>query len=387
MSYHKNAITLTREELYKLVWEKPRTQLANEFGISDVAITKICKKHKIPRPGPGYWTKVEVGKPVDQPQLPAIPNPETIYIHPNPPPSMRSSSVNNENPAIHVPVSANIEDIHPIAKNSYKSFKAGKTGDRQLLTGGRKIHLDLRVTKDTLERSILIMDSLIRIFEELGYEFQLTENHDARMSVTVDNEEMFFHIEERTKQIEYQMTDKEQKKRARGEWFWTPRWSYEPTGELSLWNHGAMGYWVEARQKYADGKRQKVETILGKFVEGLTVTAKAIKARRLELEQQEQERQRKQEERDRLLELRNIEISKREHIEELMARWDKSQTIRNFIESVKHSHSSHIAKQHFDGDLENWVGWAKSYADHIDPLVDSPPTIIEDTNHLGHYIY
>jgi biotin operon repressor len=33
---------LTREELYEKVWSTPGTKLAEELGISDVAITKRC---------------------------------------------------------------------------------------------------------------------------------------------------------------------------------------------------------------------------------------------------------------------------------------------------------------------------------------------------------
>ena len=53
---------LTRQELYDLVWAKPMTKVAAEFGISDVGLHKICKKHRIPKPGLGYWAKVAAGR-------------------------------------------------------------------------------------------------------------------------------------------------------------------------------------------------------------------------------------------------------------------------------------------------------------------------------------
>ena len=52
----------TRQEFYELVWSKPMTQLAKEFAISDVALHKICKKHNIPNPPPGWWAKKAAGK-------------------------------------------------------------------------------------------------------------------------------------------------------------------------------------------------------------------------------------------------------------------------------------------------------------------------------------
>lgn len=45
------AITLTRRQLYELVWSEPTQQLAKQIGISDVAIAKHCRKAGIPMPG------------------------------------------------------------------------------------------------------------------------------------------------------------------------------------------------------------------------------------------------------------------------------------------------------------------------------------------------
>lgn len=61
---------LTREELYTFVWDRPMTKLAKEFGLSDVALHKICRKHDIPTPPLGYWAKKAHGKPVTNTPLP-----------------------------------------------------------------------------------------------------------------------------------------------------------------------------------------------------------------------------------------------------------------------------------------------------------------------------
>ena len=50
------------EELAKLVWEKPRTQLSKELGVSDRAISKRLKKRGIAQPPRGYWAKKKAGK-------------------------------------------------------------------------------------------------------------------------------------------------------------------------------------------------------------------------------------------------------------------------------------------------------------------------------------
>jgi len=50
--------TLSREELYEQVWSVPMVRLAKEYGLSDVGLAKIGKKHNIPRPPVCYWAKV-----------------------------------------------------------------------------------------------------------------------------------------------------------------------------------------------------------------------------------------------------------------------------------------------------------------------------------------
>ncbi len=47
----------SQEEVSKLVWEIPSQQLAKQFGVSDVALAKFCKRYGISKPPRGYWAK------------------------------------------------------------------------------------------------------------------------------------------------------------------------------------------------------------------------------------------------------------------------------------------------------------------------------------------
>ena len=62
--------SLSRDELYEAVWAKPRTELAKDFGVSDVAIAKQCKRARIPMPAAGYWAKLQHGKAAPRTALP-----------------------------------------------------------------------------------------------------------------------------------------------------------------------------------------------------------------------------------------------------------------------------------------------------------------------------
>ena len=61
----RNPLTLTRQELYDLVWTHPMTTLAKEFNLSDVALAKRCRAVDVPVPPRGYWAR----KPSDQAAL------------------------------------------------------------------------------------------------------------------------------------------------------------------------------------------------------------------------------------------------------------------------------------------------------------------------------
>ena len=65
---------LTRAELYELVWARPVTKVAAELELSDVALLKICRKHRIPVPERGHWAKLAAGKPVRTTALPLVSN-------------------------------------------------------------------------------------------------------------------------------------------------------------------------------------------------------------------------------------------------------------------------------------------------------------------------
>jgi hypothetical protein len=62
-----------RKELYDRVWSVPMWTLRKEYGVSDVALAKTCKRLHIPVPGRGYWAMLAAGKPTQpRPPLPSV---------------------------------------------------------------------------------------------------------------------------------------------------------------------------------------------------------------------------------------------------------------------------------------------------------------------------
>jgi ankyrin repeat protein len=62
-----------REKLYEEVWSEPTQKVAQRHGISDVALSKVCKQLRVPKPPRGYWAKREAGHRVARrPKLPLL---------------------------------------------------------------------------------------------------------------------------------------------------------------------------------------------------------------------------------------------------------------------------------------------------------------------------
>lgn len=66
-----NLNSLSREELYELVWTEAMATIAPKLGLSDVGLKKRCINLGIPTPTRGYWVKLLNGKKVKKAPLPA----------------------------------------------------------------------------------------------------------------------------------------------------------------------------------------------------------------------------------------------------------------------------------------------------------------------------
>lgn len=53
----RKVIRPSKDELAKLLWEKPTMAIAKEFGVSDTAVSKWAKNYGLNKPSRGYWTK------------------------------------------------------------------------------------------------------------------------------------------------------------------------------------------------------------------------------------------------------------------------------------------------------------------------------------------
>src|ERR1700733_8236742 len=61
---------ISRLELYEIVSKSPLSRVAPSLGISAITLAGICRKHNVPYPGSGYWTRKSLGQTVMLDPLP-----------------------------------------------------------------------------------------------------------------------------------------------------------------------------------------------------------------------------------------------------------------------------------------------------------------------------
>ena len=64
-----NSKTISRADLYTLIWQKPLIHLVKDFGCTTQELRSICIANDIPLPRAGYWTQVAAVKSIVQPKL------------------------------------------------------------------------------------------------------------------------------------------------------------------------------------------------------------------------------------------------------------------------------------------------------------------------------
>jgi len=125
---------ITREDLYKLVWSKPLTELAKEFGISDVGLAKICKRLNVPRPYRGYWALLAAGRKMSIPKLPPAKKgtPGQAFITPYVKPEKtleedaHAALVETESlPENRIVVAESLRGAHPLVRETRKRLEHG----------------------------------------------------------------------------------------------------------------------------------------------------------------------------------------------------------------------------------------------------------------------
>lgn len=362
-------IRLTRAELHEKVWATPMRTLAKEFGLSDVGLAKVCRKHNIPVPPVGYWRRKETGYKVTRPSLPASKDGQEsldIYVRERLRPEFAALA---QEPAPNVVIPSELS--HPLVLRSERLLGHGKVNQRGLLISKNGALSHILVSKEQLPRALRILNALLGALEERGQPTPWSKEEGALLTVGIDGEAVRFSLSEVTDSVPHVLTPQEVRS-----WM-APKHDYKLTGRLQLQLDNLPSYMGPIRRSWSDGKQQRIENCIGDFIIGLRVSAAVIKKHRQEVEERERRwsEERKQEEEER----RQAEEHKRkaEFVTELIGNYEEATRLREFAKAIEERTARSDFSDDEKGDIQQVVEWTREYADSLDPLSDLPEAVEE----------
>lgn len=265
---------VSREELFRRVWETPIVKLAKEFDISDVGLAKVCRANNIPLPPRGHWAKLQHGKSSPTPKLPKSEQTTVTFDarrHRTEALRGKRSSETDSARKVEVQALGVGSTLAPFTKATQKKLLATKRTDGSISTYDAET-FECRVSRDSVDALCRLLDAIERAAPTFGGVFKPGEK---ALDFVFDDQAVSFRI---TEQYTTRTVEVPKKKH---DYWQRPEVIYDFTGKFTL---EIQGYF-EGRKKWADGKRQKLTEVLTDFMEGLVAAAKSIKRIRLKREE------------------------------------------------------------------------------------------------------
>lgn len=357
-------ITLTRKELYDLLWSEPMSVMIKKYNISYAEIRKTCLGMNIPIPENGHWSRIQFGKSVTIQELPESCSGKTeitltirdsrLESQRGLKKSMDDSDDKSSKSLFKVPERLVNPDI--LISNTKDYFDAVKKHDWRTDTSypTRNDVLDIDTTYSTIPRALRIMDTLIKILRDRGHDIQFKY---GKTNTVISGQEIEIKLREK-----YRVVDE-------------PRGKYdsrnlEPTGILSF----IIDYGHYHQKTINDGQdllETKLETIITKL-ETLGELKREEHIKNEEWHRQYQEKLRIEKE---IKEKKEKELSDFRLIFQRAFRLHHSNIIRGYISSVEKRAK---ATGELTDELRTWMNWAKEKVDWYDPLVNRNDDTLDD---------
>jgi hypothetical protein len=230
----------------------------------------------------------------------------------------------------------------------------------------------VHVSKASLPRALRILDAFVKALEQRGFRMVTALGQDRRPAVEVLGEYIEISLQETARRIPHVPTAQEREDQNKFSWSRPKPWDYEPSGILALTIQEHTMHPV--RKTWADGKRYRVEDLVGHAVAGIVLVAQAVKLDRLERERQQEEWRRAEERRLEEQRRRQEEEERRRDLHRKAERWAISHQLRDYLAAVERAaagagHTASPAEP-----IQRWLRWAHSYVDALDPLQNNFPS-------------
>lgn len=326
--------TVTREKLYEEVWQTPGSQLAQTYGVSDVALAKVCRKMNVPRPYRGYWRRVELGQRPKRTRLPRAKG-DTVQVH-----KFKHRDSKSDDPCRSAPKKKIVEFRNPIVVPSRtKELHPLLEASRAELEHGDKIwhwdyirylrrHFSIPVDLKARTRAFRIMNALIEAIEKRGYNVRIATCYYGGGCAVIFGQEIRFDMRDRDCELPGDGVSGS----APFAWSWEEKPAKVRRGLVlrvhrSWYNGCNTSHW-------RDGKKQRLEDLLDRVL--LCMIQLARRDRHYEIQNEKWNLEREEQKRiDRFRESKiAAEKKRRRDLIGASKSWTRSLELREFIRAM-----------------------------------------------------
>src|SRR5690554_3642554 len=370
MSTTDNSKSLSREELYNLVWSKPVSKILKEYPITNTSFKNICKKNDIPLPKNGHWQKLKYNKKVFVTPLPksdkeydniSLLEEQGVLSELN---ILIREIKNDKSLPLKVPEKLIKPDKLIIeARKDIKNGKVTNVGDYKGFYTTSQDVFDIFVHKDTVSRALNFSNTLIQLLKNRGHKIEVKsgERYDEKGTrLIIEGEAFKVCVRETRKRIQ-----------VKSEYSSYMRTGYVHTGILTLRIEELRSH------QWSDTANKKIEDKLPNILAYLELRAKNEKIERIEDEAWHKEYERKRKIEEELKTKRKEDLDAFKSVINHSSRWQKAMDIRNYIQTVQ---SNAIKNNKLTEELKEWLQWINDKADWYDPLIEKEDELFENVD-------
>lgn len=350
----RNGRRVTRVELHDRVWRTPVRRLAAEYGITDVALAKVCRKLGVPRPPRGYWRKVECGMKIKKPALPRR--------------SPEAPSAATIRGAVGMSVKSQIEDCEIVFPEGAFIVRQGpgryhmevsrtRVGlmegymDKGRVRSGRGL-INVEVSKPLIPRAMRILDAVVRGVEALGWVLERPKPEQS-LRIRVGESLVEFHLIEGLRRVAATPTS------------FGSKWDLVPNGRLSL----IVGDRRWKRSVIRDtGIKRKVEDGLRDFARALLAASRQMVQERIAEEAREEEEAARRARVEAIERRLNARDDCMQRLENATQAWRTCQDMLRFLDACEAQLAAHEVDVKGEAPSAQWLRWAKQAVKDRDPL-------------------
>ncbi|WP_439879676.1 hypothetical protein ACSX1A_10855 [Pontibacter sp. MBLB2868] len=357
--------TITRQELYQQVWSEPISSLSPKYNISDYELRKLCKELQIPLPKHGHWQRIRAGKQVP---IPALPSNETVAhemdFHrlaeakataPLSPQELLQEEIEQSlQKVLQVPAPLTNPDKLIAATRANIEERNVTYRFTELLTTAYGF-LDVKVSRQSLNRAFRILDTLIKALQARGHR------------VMVSDYQAYIYI----RKERYEVALREKLKRSTEIRPGNYSYDYTTTGILVLkigpsWNG----------KEWQDGK-VPLENRLSAIIAYLEWKTQHEEEWRLECQKEKEVRLEKERVLREQQARKEQELLRFKHLLQQAKRWHEAQQLRAYIAAEAQQVDSSSPQS---TERKEWLAWAEQKANWYDPQVNLSDELLDEVD-------